>query len=427
MANLLTRLKSLQKPIRTGIIGIGNIGKGILYQTTVTPGIQCLAVADLEMERLLQWVEELGLDYSIAETPGEIHQAVQHGQLAVCPDGMLLAAFDGLDVLVDSSNAIPEGLRFAETAISQGKHMVMMNSEADLIFGPYLLELAQKQGVVYTSADGDQHTVIMRMINEIELWGFKTVMAGNIKGYLDRYANPVSIVPEAQKRYMDERMCTSYTDGTKLNIEMALVANAIGAKTAQPGMYGPPVKSITDIFQVFDFPSLWDGCIPLVDYTFGTQPSGGVFVVGYNDHPHQMQTLGWYPCYLGQGPFYVFHRPFHLGHFEAMTGIAEAALDGWGVLYPEYGYRTLVYAYAKKDLKKDELLDGIGGFSVYGLIENCDDNAQSPGLPICLAENVRLMRDVPKDQKILLEDIHCDAGEPRFRVFTSTSRAGESF
>ena len=95
---------------------------------------------------------------------------------------------------------------------------------------PICLAHARKEGVVYTSADGDQHTVLKRLINEIELWGFQTVLAGNMKGYLDRYSNPTAIIPEAEKRFMDYQMCASYTDGTKLCIEMALIANAIGGQ-----------------------------------------------------------------------------------------------------------------------------------------------------------------------------------------------------
>lgn len=293
----------------------------------------------------------------------------------------------------------------------------MMNSEADLIFGPFLLAQARGAGVVYTDADGDQHTVLKRLINEIELWGFQTVLAGNMKGFLDRYSNPTAIIPEADKRFMDYKMCSSYTDGTKLCIEMALTANSIGGRTAVPGMLGPRVRDILEVFQHFDLPGLWDGKTPLVDYVLGAHPPGGVFVIGFNDHPHQVETLGWYPCRLGPGPFYVFHRPYHLGHIEAMACIAEAFLDGWALLQPTHGFMTNVYAYAKKDLRPGEVLDGVGGYAAYGLIENCVDNQVRPGLPICLAEDVSFREAVRKDEKILLEDVVHPPGDPRFETF----------
>jgi predicted homoserine dehydrogenase-like protein len=220
-----------------------------------------------------------------------------------------------------------------------------------------------------------------------------------------------------RKPFMDYRMCTAYTDGTKLCIEMALLANSIGGLTISPGMLDPRVKDVYEVFQYFNFPSLWDGKTPLVDYVLGAYPPGGVFVVGFSDQPHQMETLGWYPCRLGSGPFYVFHRPYHLGHFETMACVAEAFLDGWAVLQPTHGLLTNVYAYAKKDLRQGDTLDGIGGYIAYGLIENCTDNRSRPGLPICLAENVTLHREIRKDEKILLEDVCYKPSDPRFEIF----------
>lgn len=417
MTDLLSRLRALQQKIRVGVIGIGNIGKGIVYQACTTPGIECVAIADTRLEYAATWATRLGCEHVVVESLEEMLAAIHKGKMAVCSDGTMLAQCEQVDVLVDASNSISGGAEFALAAIAHHKHVVMMNSEADLIFGPHLLNRARKAGVVYTSMDGDQHTVIKRLMNETELWGFTTVMAGNMKGYLDRSSNPTAIIPEADKRFMDYKMCASYTDGTKLNIEMALVANAIGGQTRVPGMIGPRILDIYDVFEHFNFASIWDGQTPLVDYVLGAYPSGGVFVVGFNDHPHQVETLGWYPCRLGPGPFYLFHRPYHLGHIEAMACIAEAFLDGWAILQPTHGLLTNVYAYAKNDLHTGEVLDGIGGYTAYGLIENRAANQHVPGLPICLAENVTLRRDIRKDEKILLEDVVYEPSDFRFETF----------
>lgn len=417
VTDMLSRLQALQGKIRVGVIGVGNIGKGIVYQIGATPGMECVAIADNRLERATAWAAKLGLEYVVVQSLPEMHAAIHEKKLAVCVDGNLVAQCELVDVVVDSSGSVPAGATFALTAIAHRKHVVMMNSEADLIFGPYLLAQARQAGVVYTSADGDQHTVLKRLMNDVELWGFRTAVAGNMKGYLDRYSNPTSIVPEARRRFMDDRMCVSYTDGTKLCIEMALLANSIGGRTVVPGMRGPRVKGVYDVLQAFDWEDLWDGETPVVDYVLGAFPPGGVFVVGFNDHPHQMETLGWYPCRLGDGPFYIFHRPYHLGHIEAIACIAEAFLDGWAVLQPTRGFMTNVYAYAKKDLKQGEALDGIGGYTVYGLIENCADNQAQPGLPVCLADRVALRRNVHKDAKISLQDVVPDASDPRFKTF----------
>jgi predicted homoserine dehydrogenase-like protein len=182
-------------------------------------------------------------------------------------------------------------------------------------------------------------------------------------------------------------------------------------------MLGPRIKDIYDVFQCFDFRTLWDGKTPLVDYVLGAKPPGGVFVVGYNAHPYQMEKLDYYPCLLGPGPFYVFHRPYHLGHIEVMACIAEAFLDGWAVLQPTFGFMTNVYTYAKKDLQLGDALDGIGGYTTYGLIENCADNLVRPGLPICLADDVTLRVDIQKDEKIFLEDVVYEPSDLRFEIF----------
>lgn len=414
MPDMLSRLRALPKNIRVGVVGIGNIGRGIVYQVDATPGMECVAIADTRLEHAAAWAERLGRVYTVVETAADMNDTIRQGLLAVCADGLLVSSCDQVDVLVDASTSGPQ---FALEAISHRKHVVMMNCEADLMYGPYLLSQAIKNLVVYTSADGDQHTVLKRLMHDTELWGFKTVMAGNMKGFLDRYSNPTTILPEAEKRFMDAKMCASYTDGTKLCVEMALIANAIGARTAVPGMLGPRVPNIYNVFDHFNLAELWDGHTPLVDYTLGTSPSGGVFIVGYNDHPHQVETLSWYPCHLGPGPFYVFHRPYHLGHIEIAACIAEVALDGYALLQPIYGFLTNVYTYAKKDLRAGDALDGIGGYTAYGLIENCVDNREHPGLPICLSENVTLRRDISIDQKILLEDVIYDPAEPAFELF----------
>ena len=257
--------------------------------------------------------------------------------------------------------------------------------------------------------------MIKRLLDEIVLWGFRPVMAGNIKGFLDRYANPTTIVPEADKRRLDYRMCTAYTDGTKLSIEMALVANGAGFRAHAPGMLGPAAESVEGVPALFDFEAIWDRETGLVDYILGARPSGGVFVVGYSDDSYQRQMLEYYK--LGGGPYFLFYRPYHLCHVEAMRSIADAALDGKALLSPRYGFCANVVAYAKTDLRAGESCDGLGGYTCYGLIENCDAGGRTDGLPICLADNVVLKRDVRKDERIALADVEVPAGRFDFDLY----------
>jgi len=417
MNGLLERLKALDKKIRLGIVGIGSIGKGIVLQAQITPGIECVAIADIALERATTWAEWLKRDYQIVYTLAEMYDAIRRGRLAVCADGDLVARCELVDVFIESTSSVSAGGQYGITAIEHHKHLIMMNYEADLMFGPYLMCLAEEKGLVYTVCDGDQPAVLKRLIDEMGFMGFQLVMAGNIKGYLDRYANPTSIIPEADRRNLDYRMCASYTDGTKLSVEMAVLANGLGLRTAVPGMCGPRMQHINEVFDHFDFEALWEDRRPLVDYVLGARPRGGVFAIGFTDDKHQQDTLAWFPSEMGPGPFYLFYRPYHLGHFESMATVATAVLDGRSVLKPDFGFRTNVYAYAKRDLGKGESLDGVGGYTCYGMVENCLDNQDHPGLPICLAEGVTLGRDVRRDEKIYMDDVAYNQHRPDFALF----------
>lgn len=417
MADMLTRLESLAQPIKVAIVGAGHTGKALLYQCRITPGIECVAIADIAVPKAVDACTTLGCQYEIANDRANLEDIINRGAVGVCQNGEFLAQCEGVDVLIESSSAVAAGGHFAAMALESGIHVVMMNAEADLIFGPHLMHLAERNSVVYTSSDGDQPGVMQRLIREIRLWGFELVMVGNIKGFLDRYANPTTIVPEADKRFLDYKMCTAYTDGTKLCVEMALMANALGLKTDVPGMHGPKARDILDVFDFFDFERLHEGGTGVVDYVLGAKPYGGVFVVARTDNAFQQKMMNYFPSQQGKGPFFLFNRPYHLCHVEAMQCVAEAFLDHDSLLEPTHGFKTNVYAYAKRDLHKGEKLDGVGGYTCYGMIENCSENVSLPGLPICLAEDVVLKKDIAKDEKVFLRDVAYDSSRADYRLY----------
>jgi len=394
---------------------MGSMGKGILYQSSITPGIECVAVCDIDVQRCINALSGLQMPYRVVTDSNEMDEAISRRFVAVCESGVLLSECLRLDAVVEASNSIGPAVQHSITALEHGRHLILMNSEIDLTFGPLLSLTAKRNGVVCTSCDGDQHGVLKHMIDDVQLWGFDLVMAGNIKGFLDRYANPTTIVPEADKRKLDYRMCTSYTDGTKLNIEMAIIANACGLTTKTPGMYGPGAVHVKDVFRLFNFDSLWESRRPFVDYILGAEPGGGVFVIGHCNNPCQRDMLSYYK--MGDGPYYLFYRPYHLCHIEAMGTVISAVSTSKGLLYPFYGFQTNVYAYAKRDLHPGEHLDGVGGYTCYGKIENLEDNITDPGLPICLADGITLNRAIGRDQKIMMTDVDYDSGRIDFRLY----------
>ncbi|MEM6966786.1 MAG: Gfo/Idh/MocA family oxidoreductase [Bacteroidota bacterium] len=405
MKPIKERLEDYGQSIRVGIVGIGSIGRGLAHQVHHTPGFELTGLADIDTERAIQCAKYLGLDYAIVNSYAQMKKARRRKKVAITTHGMLIAQNDENDVFIESSNAIVAGAKFALKAIQTGTHVVMMNYEAELMYGPYLLHQARQHGVVYTCADGDQPTVIKKLVDDLTFWGFDLVMAGNIKGYLDRYTNPTKIKLEADKRNLDHKMCSAYTDGSKLNVEMAVLANGLNLMTHRTGMQGPQAKSIYDVFKHFDFPSIYQDRQPVVDYILGAVPKGGVFAIGYTEDKFQQYTLGWYPPEMGPGPFYLFYRPYHLGHIEALNGVVEAVLDQSSRLQPKFGMKTNVFTYAKKNLKAGEILDGLGGYTCYGLIENLSNTIPHDGLPICLSDGVRLKYAKPKDSRITLDDI----------------------
>lgn len=418
------RLQHQSSKIRVAITGAGTIGKGLLHRCTTTPGFRCVVLADHNLEKAIACAESFEVSYRVVETRAEMAEAIDQGALAVCADGMLAARCERTDAFIGATGAIEAGGRFAETAIETGTHVGMMNAEADLTFGPYLMQKAEKAGVKYTSIDGDQHGVIRRLINKVELWGFDLVMAGNVKGYLDRYANPTSIIPEADKRDFDYRMCTSFTDGTKLCVEMALLANGLGLETAVPGMHGPRADHVTEAPDVFALEEMYAERGGVVDYVLEAEPGGGVFVVGYSEDPYVQDQMHTYK--MGDGPFYVFYRPYHLCHVEALQSVAEAVLDGRPLLRPDRGFQTNVYAYAKRDLEAGETLDGIGGYCCYGMIENTNEQGDQPGVPICLIEGAELTRDVSRDEKIRASDVRIDPQRSDVQMYEKAREAASA-
>jgi predicted homoserine dehydrogenase-like protein len=420
---LKEHLARLERPIRTSVIGTGSIGKGLANQCKLTPGFELCAIADINIQKAIDCAEFLGMPYAIAGNPSDVRKAIGRGELVVAEDGALVAATEGLDVMIEATTAVYGGAIHARIAMEHGQHVVMMNFEAELMYGPLLMREAAAHGVVYTCADGDQPTAIKQIVDDITLWGFAPVMLGNMKGFHDLYTNPTKIAPEADKRDLDHKMCSSYTDGSKLCVEMASVANGLNGRVLRPGMNGPRMASVHDIFAHFDFASFWSpGDRPFVDYVLGAKPSGGVFVIGHTEDLFQQFTLAWFPPDMGPGPFYLFYRPYHLGAIEALRCVAEAYLFKSVRLAPVHGMKTNVFCYAKKDLAPGDEIDGMGGYMSYGLIENLD-GSEEPGLPQLISDGVRVKRAFRRDERIMLKDCDADLDSPAFALYREACTA----
>lgn len=405
-------LQELQKhqddPLRIGMAGAGAMGQGIAWQVTSTPGMRLAFVTDIDLEAARKAVEQIGL--RAVEATGDILPELTEGEVLIGTDTLSILHSEGargMDAFVEATNSIGNAAEYCLAAIEAGMNVVLMNAEVDLLFGPLLQQEAARHGVVVTSDAGDQHGVIMTMMREIELWGFDIVQAGNIKGFLDRYATPTSIVEEAAKRNLSPIQCCAYTDGTKLNIEMALICNATGLTPYVDGMQGPACSDVHEVMEIFDFDAY--GGQGRVDYILGSEPGGGVYLVGRCDSKFQQPYLEYYK--LGKGPYYLFYRPYHLCHLETTRAIAEACLHDRAILQPDHGRVADVYAYAKQDLAAGQTIEeGIGGAECYGLIRACANADPQSCLPIAQLEGEpgrrpRVLRDIAKDQPLHMADV----------------------
>lgn len=410
MYEQLLQLEREGRALRVALVGAsGRMGQGIARQIGKTPGMRLVAAIGRDLGRTARAADLHGRPWKLARREGEMLTALRLGETVVTDDarGLLDAGREFVDVLVEATGTLGYAAQVVEGALQQGIHVVLLNAELQCLLGLLLDETAQRAGVVLTSDAGDQHGVLLRMIDEMRLWGLEIVMAGNIKGFLDRHATPESIAGEAAKRGLNPVMCAAFTDGTKLNIEMALVANATGLRPACLGMLGPRVSHVMEIARVFDLPSLRNPGV--VDYVIGAEPGGGVFLVGHSDDPMEHEYLRYYK--MGDGPFYVAYRPFHLCHLETPYAIGSAVLLRAPILAVRRPPVAEVMAFAKTDLEAGtDVPVGIGGPHTFGQIDSVAAGTRQGAVPIALIEEwgleaPRMRRAVPRDHLLTWDDI----------------------
>jgi len=365
-----------------------------------------VAIANRTLEGARRAYEEAGCEGArVVETVAQLEQAIESGVPAITDDAFLVCRAAGIDVVVEVTGTVEAAARVTLEAIGHGKHIVLMNAELDGTIGPILKTYADRAGVVFTSADGDQPGVMMNLYRFVKGIGVRPVLCGNIKGLHDPHRNPTTQESFARRWGQNPSMVTSFADGTKISFENAVVANGTGMRVAQRGMFGPTIEAGTPIqesTQLFPLEALLEGP-GIVDYVVGAMPGPGVFVLGTHEHPQQQHYLALYK--LGDGPLYCFYTPYHLCHFEVPNTIARAALFHDATLVPLGGPRVEVVAAAKVDLQPGQRIDGLGEYLTYGLAENTENARAERLLPIGLAEDCIVKRFVPKDAVLTFDDV----------------------
>jgi predicted homoserine dehydrogenase-like protein len=391
------------RPVCVGMVGAGATGRAIALQlATPPPGIRLVAIANRTPETGERAFREAGItSWDRVANPREAEASIAAGVPVLTNDPFVLTRCDAVDVIVEVTGTIAPAARVALDAFEHRKHVVLVNAELDSLLGPILKARADQAGVVLTNTDGDEPGVAMTLLRYLRTLGLRPVAAGNIKGMVDYYRTPETQRAFAARYDQDARKVTSFADATKLSMETTVLANATGFHAGRRGMYGPACQNVREMADLLPAEEML--ATGLVDYAVGAAPHTGAFVVVYEESPLKKAQLAYYK--LGDGPFYVFYTPFHLPHIQIASTIGRAAIHNDPTVAPIGGPVCEVVAVAKRDLKAGEVLDGIGGFCTYGLIENTTTARSADALPIGLSEGCILRRDIPKDSVVSFADV----------------------
>ena len=385
------------------IVGAGYVATGVVHAIAQSPGMQPSLVVNRNTTRAIAALTQLGVsenDIVVSDSKDELIAAVRSGTPAVTTHASVLAELP-IDVVVEATGALDYGTETILGMLDAGKHVVSFNAECDALLGWLFHQRARTNGVVYTIADGDQPGVLFRLQQQIEGMGFEVTASLNCKRHLDVHQNPETGAGYAARDTTSSHMTTAFGDGTKMQVEQAVVANATGLLPDVRGMHGIESTVATaaiDISAALSAPGR-------VDFTFGGDFGAGVGILARHTRAdlHE-KAMRFYK--MGDGPDYFFFRPYHLVHLEIPLTIAELLLDNEPLATVDEPHVAEVVAMAKKDLQIGEKLDCIGGFSAYGHI---DTAAGAEGiLPVGLVEYATMTGTVPQDEAIPLSAVSLD-------------------
>lgn len=389
-------------PIRVGLVGAGKFGSMFLSQVPSSPHIGLVAIADLDVERARGACRAVGWDEErIAAT-------------AFLEDGAALAARDDVEVVIEATGHPAAGIAHARAAIAAGRHIVMVNVEADVLAGPLLAAEAAEAGVVYSMAYGDQPALVAELVDWARLAGFEVVAAGKGTKYLPAFhaSTPDTVwdhygltAQEAARAGMNPQMFNSFLDGTKSSIEMAAIANACGLACPGDGLGFPPCGA--DDLQTVLRPREAGGVLAgkgMVEVVSSVERDGreverdlrwGVYVVFEAPNDYAAACFRQYGLKTDPtGRYAALYRPYHLIGLELGVSVVRAAVNGTATGATR-DWTGDVAAVAKRDLSAGETLDGEGGFTVWGKLVPSERSRGLDALPIGLAHGVRLGRDIP--------------------------------
>jgi predicted homoserine dehydrogenase-like protein len=413
LAAALAEREATGKPIRIGVIGAGQMGTDLVVQAAHMHGLEIGAIGSRTLGRIPEAIRIAGYDADHgreANTQSAMTAAMEAGHLAMTEDASLVVSNPLIDVVIDATGVPAAAATSGWEALQNGKHLVMMNVEADVTIGALLKREADRQGVVYSVGGGDEPSSVMELIEFVTAMGHDVVAAGKGKNNpLNRDAVPDDYREEAERRNMNPRMLVEFVDGSKTMVEMACIANATGLVPDVPGMHGP--EGGADDLARLMIPREEGGLLSqkgVVDYCVKGGLDPGVFVVAEMKHPRIQERCADLKV-TGNGKYFTFIRPYHLTSLEVPLTCARIALYGRADMVPLETPVAEVCALAKKDMSPGETLDFIGETCYRSWTMRADDARAQKAVPVGLLHHAKVKAPIAKGELITYDAVEPDA------------------
>ena len=416
------------RPIRIGLIGAGKFGAMYLAQIPRTPGVQLVVIADLSPDAARVNLERVGWQAERAAA-GSVQEALKHSTTWITDDWRAVTREPSIDIVVECTGNPIAAVEHCLDAFAHGKHVVNVTVEADAFCGPMLAHRARQAGVIYSLAFGDQPALICDLVDWARTCGFPVVAAGRGHKWLPHFTESTpetvwgnyGLTPEqALRGGLNPKMFNSFLDGSKPSIESSAVANATGLTVPSDGLLYPPA-SVEDIPFVTR-PKSEGGVLErkgMVEVVSSLEADGrkipydirmGVWVTVEAETDYIKNCFEEYNAHTDpSGRYFTLYKRWHLIGLEVGMSVASVALRG-----EPTGVATCwnadVVATAKRDLAAGEMLDGEGGYTVWGKLLPAERSLRLGGLPLGLAHNIKLLRPVKKGQSLSWADVAIDTG-----------------
>ncbi|MFP7472306.1 SAF domain-containing protein [Niallia taxi] len=382
-------------PIKVGVIGAGQMGFGMIAQISKIPGMIVTGICDVNVQ-----AAQRAADFYSS-------QSARKDSIVVTNDYRKVIQSNNVEVIVDATGVPEVGANVSLEALRSKKHIVLLNVEVDITIGSIMYQMFSNAGLIYTGSAGDEPAATLELYEFAKTMGLEVLVAGKGKNNpFNPLSNPDTAAAEAKSKNMSAHMLAAFQDGTKTMAEMNLLSNAIGLIPDKVGMHGvsATVQDVADKLDLKENGGVLNS-FGVVEYVNGLAP--GVFVIVKSELEPVDEELRYLK--VGKGPHYVFYRPYHLASLETPITIAKAVLEHDSSIYPLGAPISETVTVAKRDIKAGETLDGIGGYSVRGVLETHSDMKKNGHIPIGLISGkVIAKRDIKTGTFLTFDDIELD-------------------